>query len=97
MPKTTDRGQQHFVYVLRCRDGSLYTGYTNDVERRLQTHQAGRGARYTRGRLPVELAAFWVFPTKQAAMSAEHAFKRLNRRQKLVHLGAIVKDEAPHF
>jgi len=97
MAKPTSQSHQHFVYVLRCRDGSLYTGYTNDVERRLQAHQAGRGARYTRGRLPVELAAFWVFPTKQTAMSAEHAFKQLNRSQKLLHLGAFLEDEAPLF
>jgi putative endonuclease len=92
MPEPSHEDKQHFVYVLRCRDGSLYTGYTVDVERRVQAHQAGRGARYTRGRLPVELAAFWAFPTKQAAMSAEYAFKRLTRHQKLGHLHALPLD-----
>lgn len=81
-----DHTPQHYVYVLRCRDESLYTGYTTDVARRVRDHQAGRGARYTRGRRPVELLGFWAFPSKQAAMSAEWAFKRLARREKLAWL-----------
>lgn len=79
MPDSTG----HYMYVLRCGDGSLYTGYTTDVARRLATHAAGKGARYTRARLPVALCAWWPYPTRQAAMRAEWAFKRLTRPEKL--------------
>lgn len=71
------------VYVLRCCDGSLYTGMTKDLARRLSEHQAGRGGRYTRAHLPVELVAAWRFPNRSAALSAEARFKRLPRSRKL--------------
>ena len=71
------------VYMLRCVDGSLYTGYTDDVERRLAVHQSGKGAKYTRSRLPVELAYQESLPDKSAAMRREAAIKRLDRRRKL--------------
>ena len=69
--------------VLRCADGSLYTGYTIDVARRLGQHQAGRASRYTRTRRPVAIAGWWAFEDKRAAMQAEWAFKRLSRAEKL--------------
>ena len=71
-----------YLYVLRCGDGSLYTGATNDVSRRLAQHQAGQGARYTRAHRPVALAAAWRFPDQSTALRAEAAFKRLNRPAK---------------
>lgn len=71
-----------FVYVLACADGTLYTGYTNDVEQRVRAHNAGKGAKYTRSRTPVEVVAQARFDTKHEAMSAEYRFKRLTRRQK---------------
>jgi putative endonuclease len=69
--------------VLRCGDGSLYTGVTNDLARRLARHGAGKGARYTRSRLPIALA--WVEPARGrgAALRREAALKRLSRREKL--------------
>jgi predicted GIY-YIG superfamily endonuclease len=70
------------VYVLRCRDGSLYTGITNDLARRLKAHAAGRGSRYTRSRLPVTLAYAETKPSKSAALKREAAIKRLRRAQK---------------
>ena len=73
----------HFVYMLSCADGTLYTGYTTNVARRLAAHQAGLGARYTRGRRPVTLVARWAFLTKGEALRAEHAIKRLPRAEKL--------------
>ena len=73
----------HFMYVLRCADGSLYTGYTIDMERRLAQHQAGKASRYTRARRPVSLVGWWQFEDKVSAMQAEAAFKRLTRREKL--------------
>jgi putative endonuclease len=72
----------HFVYVVECRDGSLYTGYTTDVERRVGEHNDGTGAKYTRGRGPVELVHVEEFESKSAAMSREYAVKQLTRRQK---------------
>ena len=74
------------VYVLACCDGSLYTGATNDLERRLRAHQARRAAKYTRGRLPVRLLAWWHPPTLSAARSQEARFKRLRRDAKLAAL-----------
>jgi len=72
----------HYVYVLECADGSYYTGYTTDVERRVSEHDAGEGAKYTRGRTPVELVHVEEYDTRSAAMSREHAIKSLSRRQK---------------
>lgn len=74
------------VYVLRCRDGSLYTGSTTDLERRLSAHRRRRGAKYTRGRLPVTLVAWWHPPSLNAAKSHEARFKRLSRSAKLATL-----------
>jgi putative endonuclease len=72
----------HYVYVLECADGTYYTGYTTDVERRVAEHDAGEGAKYTRGRTPVELVHVEEYDTRSAAMSREHAIKSLARRQK---------------
>ncbi|MBS3053590.1 MAG: GIY-YIG nuclease family protein [Candidatus Aenigmarchaeota archaeon] len=72
-----------YVYVLKCRDGSLYTGYTNNVEKRLITHRSGKASRYTRNRLPVELVAHWKFKTKSEAMRHEIMFKSLSRKTKM--------------
>lgn len=70
-------------YMLRCADGTLYTGWTNDLEGRLRTHNAGRGGKYTRSRLPVELAYWETFETKEEAMSREWHLKRMSRAEKL--------------
>jgi predicted GIY-YIG superfamily endonuclease len=75
-----------FVYLLRCADGSLYCGWTTDVERRVAAHAAGRGGRYTASRRPVELARSWALPTRGHARSAEARIKRLTRVQKLALL-----------
>ncbi len=75
-------GKSYYMYVIECADGSLYTGYTPDVQARFAAHQAGRGAKYTRGRGPLNLLASAEFPTKHDAMSAEARFKRLTRDQK---------------
>lgn len=73
----------NFVYMLRCGDGSLYTGWTNDLEKRLAAHKSGRGSRYTRSRLPVELVYYETMETKQQAMSREYQIKKLRREEKL--------------
>ncbi len=72
-----------WVYVLRCRDGSLYTGWSVDVERRLAAHQSGTASRYTRSRRPVKLAASWPMPDRGAAMREEARIKALPRAAKL--------------
>jgi len=72
----------HYVYVLRCHDDSLYTGYTTDVERRVAEHDAGEGAKYTRGRTPVELVHVESFEDRSTAMSREYQVKQLSRPEK---------------
>jgi len=72
-----------FVYLLRCRDGSLYCGWTVDLDARVRAHREGRGARYTRSRGPVTLAAAWETPDNTTARSLEGKIKRLERREKL--------------
>ena len=71
-----------FVYLLRCGDGTLYCGWTNDLAARLAAHSGGIGAKYTRGRLPVEIAAAWEVGDRGTAMSLEHRIKRLDRPAK---------------
>ena len=71
-----------YVYFLRCGDGSLYTGWTNDLEQRLAAHQSGKGAKYTRGRLPSELVYFVEMPDKSAALKRENELKKLKKAEK---------------
>ena len=73
---------EHFVYVIECADGSFYTGYTTDVERRVAEHDAGEGAKYTRGRTPVELVHVEAYATRSAAMGREYELKQLSRSEK---------------
>jgi putative endonuclease len=71
-----------FLYIVRCTDGSLYTGIARDVQARIAAHDAGKGARYTRGRGPLTLCAVRRFRSKGAALSLEHAVKQLSRSEK---------------
>ena len=73
----------NYVYMLRCRDGSLYTGWTNDLEKRMKAHNSGVASKYTRTRLPAELVYFEEWESKEAAMSREWHIKRLTREEKL--------------
>ena len=77
------REKRYWVYILRCADGTLYTGITNDVPRRLAAHNSGRGAKYTRGRGPVELVYREAAEDKPAALRREWEIKRLSRAEKL--------------
>lgn len=72
-----------FVYLLRCVDGTLYCGATNNLEKRIATHNAGKGARYTRGRVPVILIKSWSFDSKSEALQFEYKVKQLSRDEKL--------------
>ncbi|MCC8061330.1 MAG: GIY-YIG nuclease family protein [Clostridiales bacterium] len=80
----------NYVYLLRCADGSLYCGWTNHLKERVQAHNEGRGAKYTKGRRPVELVYHESFETKQEAMRREWEIKRLTREEKL----ALLKTQA---
>ena len=73
----------NYTYILSCADGTLYTGWTNDLERRLAAHNAGKGGKYTRVRLPVTLVYHEEFDTKEEAMSREYAIKQMTRAQKM--------------
>ena len=79
----------YLVYILRCGDGTLYTGCTNDLPRRIRAHQSGRGAKYTRSRLPVELVYQEAVPDRSAALRREAAIKRLDRVRKLALIAAF--------
>lgn len=73
---------EHVVYMLKCKDDTLYTGYTNNLTRRLQMHTEGKGAKYTRGRGPFEVVFTEFYPTKEKAMQREYQLKQLPRKDK---------------
>ena len=75
--------EAHYVYILRCYDGSLYTGWTTDLKQRVKAHNEGKGAKYTRSRRPVELVYHEEFETKSEALKREAAIKRMSREEKL--------------
>ena len=72
----------NYTYIVKCSDGTYYTGWTNNLEKRIQSHNSGTGAKYTRPRLPVTLVYYETFSTKQEAMRREYAIKQLSRQQK---------------
>lgn len=73
----------NYVYIIRCSDDTLYTGWTNDLERRFKAHSEGKGAKYTRGRAPLELIYFEKISDKKMAMRREYEIKRMTRSKKL--------------
>ena len=73
----------NYTYILKCKDGSLYTGWTNDLEQRVAAQNTGKGAKYTKARRPVELVYFEEFETKEQAMKREYAIKQMARKDKL--------------
>jgi putative endonuclease len=77
-----EKTAEHLFYVLECKDGSYYAGYTNNLERRVRVHNEGKGAKYTRAKRPVRCIYFEEFETKSAAMQAEYQFKQLTRDAK---------------
>ena len=74
---------QWYLYILRCGDGSLYTGITTDIDRRMEEHRSGKGAKYTRGRGPLTLVYTETAASKSEALKREHAIKQLSRGEKL--------------
>ena len=81
----------NYTYIVECADGSLYCGWTNDLEKRIMDHNAGKGAKYTKTRLPVKLVYHETFDTKEEAMSREWHIKQLRREQKLKLIGSNCK------
>jgi len=79
---STSTEEEHYVYVVECSDGTYYTGYTTDVERRVAEHNDGTGAKYTRGRRPVELVHMESFGSRSEAQQREYAIKQLRRAAK---------------
>ncbi len=74
----------NYTYILKCNDNTLYTGWTNNLEKRIRDHNEGNGAKYTKPRRPVELMYYETFETKEDAMKREYAIKQLTRAQKLL-------------
>lgn len=72
----------NYTYILKCNDDSLYTGWTNDLEKRIQVHNEGKGAKYTKSRRPVTLVYYEKFQSKEEAMKREYAIKHMTRTQK---------------
>ena len=72
----------NYTYIVKCSDGTFYTGWTNDLTRRMEAHNQGRGAKYTKARRPVTLIYYETFETKEEAMKRESAIKRLSRKEK---------------
>ena len=79
-----EQSKESYTYIVECGDGSLYTGWTNHLEERMRSHNAGTGAKYTRSRLPVRLVYYEIYATKQEAMKREYAIKQLTKKDKLV-------------
>lgn len=79
----------NYTYIVRCADGTLYCGWTNDIEKRIEAHNSGKGAKYTKARRPVSLVYLEEFETKQEAMSREANIKKLSREAKL----ALIKEK----
>ena len=77
----------NYTYILSCSDGTLYTGWTNNLEKRLKAHNEGKGAKYTKTRRPVFLVYHEEFDTKEEAMKREYAIKKLSRAKKLALIG----------
>lgn len=82
MEKEAEQENRNYTYLVRCADGTLYCGWTNDLDKRIKAHNEGRGAKYTRSRRPVTLVYWEEFSTKTEAMQREAAVKKLTRQQK---------------
>lgn len=85
----------HYIYIVRCADDTLYTGWTTDLARRIAAHNAGTGAKYTRARRPVTLLYHETFATKEEALRREYAIKQLPREKKMQLIQGSTQEEAP--
>lgn len=87
----------NYVYILKCNDDTLYTGWTNNLEKRIATHLNGKGAKYTRGRLPVKLVYYEIFSTKNEAMKKECLIKSMSKKEKLDLIKYKNKDDTKNI
>lgn len=78
-----EKERKAYTYIVQCQDGSYYTGWTTDVDKRVAAHNAGKGAKYTKSRRPVKLVYYEVFDTKEKAMHREYEIKQMTRTQKI--------------
>lgn len=85
----------NYTYILTCADGTLYCGWTNDLDKRLKVHNSGQGAKYTKSRRPVVLSYYEAFETKSEAMKREWAIKRMSRREKMGLVLPFVSGRGP--
>lgn len=81
----------NYTYIVKCKDNTLYTGWTNNLEKRIEAHNSGKGAKYTKSRLPVELVYYETFETKEEAMRREFFIKKMRRKEKEKLIGDRVK------
>lgn len=91
--RSIQRTRKYFVYILECKNGTYYAGYTNDLERRIKLHDSGLASRYTRARLPVKLVWSKEYQYKYYAMSAEYKIKQLRHKQKELLVGGMRLDK----
>ncbi len=77
----------NYTYIVECADGTLYCGWTNNLDKRISDHNSGKGAKYTKSRSPVKLVYYEIFATKEEAMSREWHIKRLSRAEKIILIG----------
>ena len=96
MEQIEQKDQKNYVYIVECRDGSLYTGWTNHLQERIQAHNQGKGAKYTKSRRPVKLVHVECFATKEEAMRREYAIKQLPRRKKQMLIAAALQEPDQH-
>ena len=88
------RKDMHYTYMLKCKDNTYYTGYTTDLEKRIKAHNAGKGAKYTRGRGPVDLVYYEEHEEKTSAMRREWEIKQMSRREKETMIGKSKEEES---
>ena len=84
----------NYTYIVQCHDGTLYTGWTNNIDKRMRDHNAGKGAKYTKPRRPVVLVYLEMFETKEEAMKREYAIKHMRRAEKLELTKKYCRDKA---
>lgn len=96
MEQIEQKDQKNYVYIVECRDGSLYTGWTNHLQERIQAHNQGKGAKYTKSRRPVKLVHVECFATKEEAMRREYVIKQLPRRKKQMLIAAAHQEPDQH-
>lgn len=86
----------NYTYIVKCSDGTFYTGWTNNLEKRIRDHNVGKGAKYTKSRRPVELVYYETFSQKEDAMRREYAIKKLERKEKMKLVESFQGESIPN-